>query len=351
MLTLIVPTMNRSEFLARLLYYYVSTNYKHQILIADASNSVHLEKTKKVIREIGGKLNVRLLELPEVNIAASIKELTLQITTPYAAYVSDDDFLIPKALEECLAFLDGNPSYSAAHGEAILFSLVSSGAYGDIEGVGPYYQSPIEGESASERLLSHLEKYSVTLFSVFRTDTWRNMYSEAESAPDRAFMEELLPCALSVVYGKVKQFDCLYLVRQGHDNRAFHVDAYDWITNQNWLPSYQVFNNRLTRELVRQDGVETEDARKVVKQAFWKYLDKAQNVGYNKVYGYEQRGIGKRTKNIVKKIPYVRKAFNILQSVFYPSNHLSLPVLLSKRSSYHNDFMPVYRAVTKDSGK
>ncbi|MFH1683609.1 MAG: TIGR00180 family glycosyltransferase, partial [Candidatus Margulisiibacteriota bacterium] len=278
MITIMIPTMNRSDFLIPLLNYYVDTGYKHWISIGDSSTGDHLERNKEAIARLKGKLKINYHEYPGVCISKCIKKLTENIATPYAVFVADDDFIVPNALERCLDFLEKHPDYAAAHGKALLFSRLSLR-------VGPYGQRAVEGETAAKRLLDLLGNYTVTLFSVMRAEIWQKIFKYSEVISDRAFSEELLPVCLSVVSGKIKHLDCFYLLRQHHDRRAFHLDVYDRVTSPNWFPSYQIFTNCLVEELVRQDGITMDEAREVVKQAFWSRLSKGLVNKYQSRYG------------------------------------------------------------------
>jgi len=345
MLTLIIPTMNRSDFLIRSLRYYADTNYKYQLCIGDSSDSFHVDRAKKVIEELRDTLNITYLEYPGACIADCIQRLNNQVNTPYTTFIADDDFLVPKSLEMCIKFLEENSDYSAVHGKAAVFSLQSSkGAYGEFRNVGEYRQRAIEGETASERLLDHLASYSVMLFSVHRTQTWKKLFRDIRVDYDRAFMEELLPCSLSVVYGKVKQLDLLYLIRQGHDQRAFHADSYDWVTGPNWYPSYQIYSDVVTKEIMEQDGKSIEEVRRTAKKAFWLYLNNDLNNIFQRKYEMSRM---ERIKKCVKKIPILVSFFRMLHSIKLFSGEMSLTALMSKKSPYHEDFMPIFEVVSQ----
>lgn len=347
MITLLIPTMNRSDFLIRLLHYYGDLGFQGCICIGDSSDTVHVERTRKVIKVLQGKLSIVYREYPRLNDARCLQQLLDFVSTPYAAYVADDDFLTPAALEQCARFLDGHPDYSAAHGVAALISLQSSGAYGQVVGASRYRQLVIEAESASQRLLNYLSNYWVALFSVHRIESWRVMYRDISLLEDRSFGGELLPCCLSVIQGKVKELDCFYLVRQGHEQRYLLPDTYDWITSPNWLPSHQVFRDSLAEELVRQDGISMDEARDVVKQAFWSYLAKGLNKKWQSRYSQASADARNRWRQAARAIPGARRIWRLLYSL-KPKAHdeFSLPALLDPSSPYHADFMPIYRAVT-----
>ena len=117
MMTLIVPTMNRSDFLVRQLGYYRDVGFQGCICIGDSSDTVHVERTKRALKAFQGKLNIVYREYPHLNDAECLKQLLDLVVTPYAAFVADDDFLVPAALEQCARFLDNHPDYSAAFTE------------------------------------------------------------------------------------------------------------------------------------------------------------------------------------------------------------------------------------------
>ena len=339
--TLLIPTKNRSDLLIRLLRYYRDLDFQGCICIGDSSDPSHVERTKEGIKALQGKLKIIYQEIPGLNITQCLKGLIDLAPTRYAAAVMDDDFLVPSSLQRCALFLEAHPEYVAAHGVAALFSLKSGAAYGPIEGVGYYRQPVIEGESASQRLTDHLGKDAGTLFSMHRVESWRSMFRDASLAADRAISEELLPSCMSVIQGKVKELDCLYLLRQVHDRRAFHLDVFDQLTSPNWFQSYQVFRECLSEELVQQDGISVDEARRVVKRALWFYL------AGGLAEGQDGSGPRSRWREGARRIPALRWGWRQVRSFLPGKQHrVSLPALLRTSSPYHADFMPVYRAVT-----
>jgi glycosyltransferase domain-containing protein len=353
MLTVIVPTMNRSDFLARLLNYYADAGYQHWITIGDSSQGAHLETAKKTVAGLKGRLKINYCEYPGLSEPECTNQLLQSVKTPYLAWVADDDFLVPSALEQCVEFLRDHPDYSVALGKAVLFDLGRSGPFGDITNVSPYMLRSIEAASGRERLLYHLSHYSNPNFGVHRTDEFQKAYAGVPALGDKSFTE-ILPNCMSAVQGKVKELDCFYLVRQGHDRRYLLPDTFDWLTGQKWLPSYQIFNDSLAEELVRVDGIEDEAARDVVKQAFWAYL--ANNLLIKYHGRYEQSISGHRSGFLVRArkamkqgsaaSKVIKPVWRLFKSRMNPSG-MYLPTLLRDSSPYHQDFMRVYRAVKR----
>jgi len=134
------------------------------------------------------------------------------------------------------------------------------------------------------------------------------------------------------------------LVRQVHDQRYLLPGVFDWITSPNWLPSYQVFRDCLAKELVQQDEISVDEAREVVKQAFWSYLAKGLTKKWHNQYGHVTRN---RLRQTARAIPGARRVWRLLRSLQSRGyDEISLPALLHPSSPYHADFMPIYRAAT-----
>ncbi|MFA4905591.1 MAG: TIGR00180 family glycosyltransferase [Candidatus Margulisiibacteriota bacterium] len=334
MLTIVIPTMNRSDFLIRLLNYYANTGYKHRILIGDSSDPTHVEQAKNAIKEMEGKLSIIYQECPGLGVGACLQKLMKSISTPYVAVLSDDDYLVPNGMDKCLVYLENHPEYNAAHGKAVLISLDVSGPNGQIQHLGEYKQCSREEGAASQRLIKHLSDYSSSTFCVYRTRSWQTMLKNSQEISDRSFSDELLFSGLSVVLGKVKELDCFYLVRQGHGQRYLLPDLFDWVTGSAWLPSYRIFRDRLIDELVRVDAIDERKAQDVVKQAFWSYLSRG--------LAHKFRGRYIQPSAVISAL---RPVLNLFRSRIIPSP-LSLSALLKTSSPYHDDFMPVYRSIT-----
>lgn len=349
MITLAVTTKNRSDFLCRLLSYYKDTGYTSALYISDGSdNPLHYERAKKFVASLRNDFSITYSHDPGSSVAMSLRKIAERIATPYVAFVGDDDFLVPSGLQHCVDFLQHNKDYSAAHGIGALCTLVSSGPYGKVQSVGIYPQPSIEGETATERLSAHLNSYTVSLFSVYRTETWRALWNTAEAIVDTAFGAELLPCCLSVVYGKIKALDCFYLVRQNHDRRYLLLQMYEWIAHPLWSSAYHAFRVSLARALASVDSITEEDAEHRIKLAFGAYLRKSfVRVAQKNQHVKEHYSFTKRLRRAIK--PLIYTALPLLYAMRFHSPlsiDVSLPALLHSSSPYHKNFLPIYNAMT-----
>jgi glycosyltransferase domain-containing protein len=350
---IIIPTMNRSEFVTRQLTYYSQVGCRHRIYIGDSSNDEHKRYTLDVIQQLSSSIDVVYNHYPDLNDAQAIWELSRLLEEPYAVYIGDDDFLVPNSLGLCADFLENHADYSGAGGRALLMKLEAEGAYGKILGTGEYLQGEVEAKDARERLLLYMQSYFVSLFYVQRTPDFRNNLDLINDMPDRSFTE-LLPCSLAVAKGKIKKLDCLSLVRQDHGFRYGLPGVFDWITLPAWSPSYQIYHERLVAELVQLDEISQEVAGDWVKQSFWAYLNRQLSGKYNGLYLKNEVDLSLSRKfidSVLDKLSLDKEKVRRLMKPLLGGEDqpCSLGALLRGASPYHTDFMAIHAVLTSES--
>ena len=347
-LAIIIPTMNRSEFIVRQLAYMAAQNCRFPIYLGDSSAGEHWDRTAQAVARFEGRIKVHHLEMVGLNDTDAIMAALRAADEPYAVFNGDDDFLVPDALEQCVRFLDGNPNYAMAHGIQSGLRLDKPGQYGAVAYAHTYDGlRTLERATAAERLLDFMNQPFSTNFSIQRTETFLGTMESTPAMADRVF-RELLPNSLRIVGGPAKRLDCLYLIRQDHETEnRFVMGLFDWITGADWNPSYQMYCQILTDRLAAEDGIGTEDAGAVVKRGFESYLSRRlqqQLAGANRK---PSSGIVPRTRQVVKNIPVARTAYRRLRAMrsAAPRQYL-LEDLMRRSSPYHANFMPVVQALS-----
>ena len=334
--------------MARVLAYYDRVQCPFVISIGDSSRDDVREQTKALIKTYQGKLTIEYTQCPHLNDSQTIKLLIDQVKTPYAVFIADDDFLVPNGLLACVNFLEQHPDYVAAHGRGMIFSLQDSGVVGKLKELGPYRLPILEQDTAAVRLLTHLTHYTVTLFAVHRTATWKMMYASIENIKDKRFTE-LVPCCLSVVQGKIKQIECLYLLRQGHAARYLLPDSFDWLTSPQWQESYQQLLLVLSQGLMHQDNITQAQGLDVVKQGFWCYLNRGLQARYQQKYA--KPSTTTLMKEQLKKVPGVSQALGGINRLLTVDRSYQLAYLLNKQSVDYQDFKPLYDSIVTLAGE
>lgn len=351
-ITIYIPTKNRSDFLFRLLHYFANTKYQHWIFIGDSSNDFHLNETKKTIQSLKDKLNIEHFECPGLSDSEAIAHMNQFVKTPYCAFLADDDFLCTKSLDKCVDFLESNPGYGAAHGLGIGTRIDGSGPYGDVNYVHYYPQATLNADSGSQRLLDCFKDGYALIFSVHRSRDWQTMHqafrSPAPWARQNFTFNELIPSSISSVRNKIKELNCLYLLRFGHGRVYERVKTYDWICSPDWFPGFKNLHDRVIDELMRQDGISKKEAEEVFKQAFCSSLHRSLLPPRQ---SYPRRTLTPLVEKIDRQMPGFKEACRKIISYFQTKKESNLlPSLLKPTSPYHQDFMPIYRAITTPNG-
>lgn len=355
MITLLIPTLNRSDFIERYLFYLRDNAFGGCVCIGDSSDNWHLERTRRIIKENKFSFGIIHRACPGLNLIQCIREILPLIKTPYAMYICDDDLVVPRTIARCIQFLEENPDYSAATGIAVHCFLESCGEEQKVAAVIEGRLNPVEDTNASQRLISLLEDYTVVGYAVSRSDQFKKRWPLDSVFSDICFSAELLPGCMQVAQGKLKKMEQIFVVRQIHQRHYIPMkDTIDWITNPDWAASFEVFRNCLAEELVKQDGIDITKAREIVKYAFWSRLNKMMTAKFQYLY---QPDIAKsplqEAKNALRRIPLVacyaaplwQRCRRATQRYLNP-NGINLEALMQSSSVYHEDFLPAHRAIT-----
>jgi len=354
MLTLVIPTKNRPLFISRALQYYASAACKIPIIIGDSSDEKNFSQARRWIETAASGLNVHHIRYSQSGSDRakgwqqdrSIIELLNQVETPYAAFYADDDFAVANNLALAVDFLEANRDYSFVSGCAAAFSLEGGGVYGQIDTAWQYHQRTIDDADPARRLLSLFRDYPGVEYGVSRTNQLKHRWNKVFEAHVDNHTGEIVNGSLVVLQGKTKKLEHLFLVRQIHSQQTSN-DMFDWVSNDLFPHNYHTFQEVIGRELSLQDGMSVDSAQEVVKEAFWFYLARNLLRKWQSRYAVDGRSVSYRFRELARSIPGVRRAWHMMRSVFPDENsEFSLEALLRPSSPYHNDFMPIYRAVT-----
>src|SRR5687767_4922539 len=95
MVSLLVPTLNRPEFVIRLLRYYADAAYSGAIYIGDSSTDAYATPTQEFVAALDGRLRVEYRRCPGCDAAEAMLRIVSEVTSRYVAFLGDDDFLVP----------------------------------------------------------------------------------------------------------------------------------------------------------------------------------------------------------------------------------------------------------------
>lgn len=350
MISILIPTMNRSDYLIRALQYYASVNFTGWILIGDSSEPAHIEKIQQTVQSLQDRLQIIYEYCPKSEYKSNAPVLQRLIDlapTPYVVYAGDDDFVIPRTLERCANFLAEHPDHSAVSGVSIAIQLRTDTAHDQIISAGYVGRHQVLSEKATDRWIGYTRQAISTQYYLHRTETWRQMYRYVKEVPLRYLGEEFLPCSISMLSGKVTTIDGLGCVFQQQKAKTFGWythSMYGLMTHPDWSCSANRLRQIIIDEIVQQDHLSAKEAQAIFDKEFWRHLNHMLQWHYM-LHHDEPLNFYDRLKRNQRLL----SAYLFLQRLRHTKEHkwISLDKLLDKTDSLHEDFMPVYQAITR----
>ncbi len=371
MISIVIPTYNRPHFLARLLQYYRSVGFAHPVVVADSSSPSESDANRRCIAALQGELDVRHeVFLSSTYFHVKNAQALATVDTEYVVFCADKDFLVPRGIEQCAHYLEANPDYSVAHGRAAKIQSVeaSSGLSHRRILSWSYAQRTIDWDEAGIRLQDHLQNYTTTFYSVHRRlELMRNIQLGADNTTDVRF-GELLPSCLSVIQGKVRCLDVLYMVRQYRPDLSTSKKTIRWpalLTSDDFSQWYAQFRNCLAEELAGVTRMPVLEAKDAVNHAFAFYLACCLKAPQHSPSTFEQTM--QRAWRVIQILPMAarsvlldrqlvamarspREAYRQLQREREKSakrDDMAIDKLLNPRSPFHADFLPICEHVRR----
>ena len=268
MVAILIPTLNRPEYVKRQLlfyekYYSQKQNSRyHSVYVIDSGEADKNRSLKKFVEERNFKFKIKYYSFPKLSFGDSLLKALNDVSEKYVVYVGDDDFFIPSTLDLSAEFLEKNKDYSACRGESLIFTLNEEEPFGTFFDLARYPQPAYEEPVPLKRVKNFFDKYSCTMFAVTRTEIFKNAFTKATSIQNRAFKDEIFPSASIVIAGRVHQLPELGLIRQDHKKRFFLPTPLDWVLLPEWRESFLKTEELISEQLG--SSVSKEDIRSAI---------------------------------------------------------------------------------------
>ncbi len=343
-LGIIVPTLNRPDFVIRQLNYYASLNSPYTIYYADSSSPENAKKVTDEIAKLNDRLHIVYMPSPVGDSIKSVIQLLSSVQEKYVAFFGDDDYWVPDALKQCLEFLEKNPDYETAIGKSVTFKTENNAVYGKIKEIHDYPRHSIEDDTASERLFNYLgPNLSAITAAVIRTDHLLKYYRNSVEIKDANIRGEILPSCLMLIAGKLKVIDKLGFVRQLHDSHFQLADMFDWFTNESWYSSYALLRDGVVAALMAKDDISQEKAKQVFKQSMWSHFEKYLRGSYDrymKTINPPQPAKKSLRTKMASRLPFLKKIYRLVKPLISNKPRLHYEVSQSN-SKYYADFKAI----------
>lgn len=353
-LTLVVPTRNRALFLSKVLTYYAHMNCPYPILIGDASDSPADRETRQVVASFEDCLRIVYhKQAPGAMTGASTIELLGVVSTPYTVWCGDDDYLVPRQLQRCVAFLESHQDYASACGDAAeVFVRQEAGQRFTVLKILPGAHKETRSESPSRRLL---EWASPTIgkntFSVQRTEVIRYSWKKATEAgfdsKTYALLHELSLNAITVLQGKEMRLHGLYHVMLRHDQKTGHSGPLDYfyrVAQWDWTKQVLGMINLLSGEVMKREHVTEAEARRIIEAVFINWL--IPFLARNRDRKLREHGLMSSAKTVRERLAGVLPIKNVW-CLLKGEHAISLASFKNPWSFYYDDFLPIDRILRK----
>jgi len=348
---IIVPTMNRPDFVIRQLNYYSRLESPHTIYYTDSSNPENAQIIKTGIDKVGDKLNVVYQHRPAGDTIKSLIELLTAVKEEYVTFIGDDDYHVPDTLSICTEFLENHPEYRVAMGRSVTIRTRDNKVYGELTGIHDYARYSIEADNASERLLDYLGPHFTSIIAaVVPTKNLLRYFKNGEKIKSIDIKGEYLPCCLMIIDGKLKIVDHLGLIRQIHKSHFRLDDMFDQFTSPEWNADYQELRRNVVQGLITQDKITPQEAENNFKKAYWLNFQKYISIAYSDNFSpssSKNRSKSRMLRTIIaSRLPLLKKIYRKIRPILTDKPQLHYEVLQSG-SKYHKDFQDIINSLNK----
>jgi glycosyltransferase domain-containing protein len=202
--TLVIPTYNRPDDLARQLRFLAHQKAAFPVLVLDSSSDDVHQKNLQNAQGLALDLKLERFDPATPPFEKFLRGAEM-VRTEFASLCADDDFVIVSSIDPLLRFLADKPDYSVAHGWYFQFYL--EGGLGLTKIL--YRSSSIDAADPLDRLYGLFSNYEALTYGVHRTVVLRRVLYHVQSLQSM-LGRELLGGALAVIAGKSARLPLLY---------------------------------------------------------------------------------------------------------------------------------------------
>lgn len=210
-LTIVVPTFERQRFIDRQVMHWSGGEVRLVVLDGSA-------KPWEPAPALTDLRHVSYVHMPGASIESRLRYSEQCVRTPYVAMLSDDEFFLHSAVEQCIQFLDGQPLYSSCKGLSVAFNirdgiLEMRAVYPKLRGYA------IEAPNAAVRMTEHMKRYAMaSLWSVQRLDVYQAcVRGLGQPAFASAAASEISISLTNAILGRIAVLDTLMWLRSAEN--------------------------------------------------------------------------------------------------------------------------------------
>ena len=280
-LTILLTLKDRPLFTFRWMSYANSISFPFKVLIADGGADDNVPKVlsnKATFQNVSYEYIRYPYDQTYADFYSKVVDALSQVKTPFVVMADNDDFFVVNGLRKAIQFLSSHPEYVTCGGQCAIF-WVASPQMNEREGL--LYGKQIEwkcscdaqsviAETARERIRNQsLSAAYPIYYHVQRTEELRRQFQILRDLNLRdLFLAEHVIAFLTVIAGKIKRLDTLYIARQYNSpdsSGIAHEEKFgDWFGRmliQSWSEDFTKFVNVISTALAERDDITLDEAR------------------------------------------------------------------------------------------
>lgn len=344
---IIIPTMNRPDFVLRQFRFYELTESPHPLYISDSSNEENAKRIKDSIKQFK-KLNITYQWVPPGK--DCLYKLLPLVNEKYCIQTGDDDLIISSTISDCADFLEAHPNYGICSGKQVNIRFRKEDynkPYGVIERHTQPLGRSLEDDDMLVRTKNFWTKTFFICFAVRRTETERSLRYLTKNFSLVGHMMDFSIVSAMLISGKCKVFDKLAYIMQISNIRygTEYGMGINLITSPFFSEQWKIYEDGFS-EIIRQKGISQEESVKIVRSMF--VMDLAHHFQLEAAdlpIGPKNPVISKH--NLLKELRYLMSGHRFLKSIYYKFN--SPNYVNRPESKYYNDFKVVKDFLEKNN--
>src|SRR3989344_5519913 len=316
---IIIPTMDRPDFILRQFKFYELMDSPHPVYISDSSNEENAEKLKNGIKQFK-KLNITYQWAPPGK--DCLYQLLSLVKEKYCIQMGDDDIIIPETMSDCADFLGNHPDYSMCFGRQVNIRFRRKDynkPFGIIERQTRPFGRSLEDEDMLVRIKNFWSDASFFIgFVVKRIETEKIIRDITKNFSLMEIMVEFVLASVPIIFGKSKCIDKLGYVMQISDTRYnfIHNSTVDMILLPDFSKKWEVCEKKFL-EIMREKGRTEEESLKIIKWFFTVFLAYQFSCAGGAYSDVAQTHAPVVKKNLYKKVRSLISGHSQIKKLFY----------------------------------
>ena len=211
-ITVCIPTLNRKDFLKRLLNYYSDQGFPYQIFVGISDSLEILNELEEFKNSLSIANQISFFHAPGMGVLETLRILIGAVSTKYCILQSDDDFLMHETLKEMMKILEDKNDYIGINGKALILDTTT-------DSLTNYPMRELTNNKANLRLQEFSQNYFAIHMALFRSSELIEIFIFPD-IKNKAIREEIYVSFFAAVMGKIYHLDNLFLIRTVGHSRA-----------------------------------------------------------------------------------------------------------------------------------